>query len=74
MLSEFERVRLVTDLPRNGLTRGATGTIVDIHHNPDAYMVEFTEGGKTVAVVAVNADQVERLHQEGRGARNIAAR
>ena len=78
MLAEFERVMLTTDLPDHGLREGATGTIVDVHHNPDAYLVEFTADGTTVAVVAVRADQVQRLRDAGRmrnrRAGNVAAR
>jgi len=78
MFDEFERVMLTTDLPDRGLREGATGTIVDVHRNPDAYMVEFTANGETIAVVAVNADQVRRVtgskRPMPRRAGNVAAR
>lgn len=72
MLDEFERVMLTTDLPDCGLREGATGTIVDVHHNPDTYLVEFTHDGKTIGVVAVKADQVRRINTRARG--SMAAR
>lgn len=77
MLEEFSRVALTSDMPERGLRVGATGTIVDVHTNPDAYMVEFTANGRTLAIVAVRPDQVRQLTRNERAAarhRGIAAR
>lgn len=77
MLEEFTRVELVTNIPEHGLYRGATGTIVDMHRDPDAYLVEFTAGGKTVAIVSVRPEQVRALVSDApvpARARNVAAR
>jgi Domain of unknown function (DUF4926) len=46
----FDVVRLTTDLPEDGLTAGAEGTIIEVYEKPEpAYEVEFTDG-TTVAV------------------------
>jgi 3-deoxy-D-arabino-heptulosonate 7-phosphate (DAHP) synthase len=46
----FDVVRLIGDLPEDGLRAGAEGTIVEVHEKPEpAYEVEFADG-TTVAV------------------------
>ena len=51
MIEELEVVALTRDLPKHGLVRGDTGTVV--HRFPDgaAFLVEFVHAdGTTVAV------------------------
>ena len=72
MMNEFDRVALIADMPERGLHKGATGTIVDVHRNPEAYLIEFTANGETIAVVSVNANQVERIQAHVQ--RGVAAR
>lgn len=41
----FDVVRLVVDLPEEGLRVGDEGTIVEVYETPEpAYEVEFTDG------------------------------
>jgi hypothetical protein len=64
----FDVVRLLVDVPSEGLHRGDVGTIVSLHCDPapKAYEVEFTdERGRTVAQLALGAEQVELLGQHG---------
>ena len=57
-------VALLEDLPEEGLIRGQVGTVVD-SWSPGVYEVEFCDdNGKTYAMVALNADQLMRLHHE----------
>jgi hypothetical protein len=57
-------VALLEDLPEHRLVRGQVGTVVG-NWAPDIYEVEFVdEGGKTFAMVAVNSEQMIRLHYE----------
>jgi hypothetical protein len=56
----FDVVRLETDLPEYGLSRGAEGVVVELYDNPTtAYEVEFTDSdGRTQATIALLPDQV----------------
>ncbi len=46
----FDVVRLIADLPEEGLQSGSEGTIIEVYEKPEpAYEVEFTDG-TTVAV------------------------
>ena len=57
-------VALLQDLPEDGLVRGQVGTVVETWA-PDVYEVEFCDdNGKTYAMVALNAEQLMRLHHE----------
>ena len=59
MLKEHERIVLTQDLPEEGLTVGAVGTIVHVHRNGEAFEVKFlTAVGDTEAVATVLASQV----------------
>ena len=50
--NELDAVALTCDLPACGLVRGDVGTVVLIHHNGEAYEVEFVGyDGHTVALV-----------------------
>ena len=56
----YDVVQLAVDLPDEGLTSGAIGTIVDIYSSPNvAYEVEFTDDeGRTVAMLALLPEQI----------------
>ena len=57
----YDTVRLLVDLPAEGLAAGATGAVVHVFDRPNlAYEVEFTdEEGRTVAQVPLTSDQLE---------------
>jgi len=57
-------VALLEDLPEQGLVRGQVGTVVE-NWAPGVYEVEFCDdSGRTYALVALNADQLMKLHHE----------
>jgi hypothetical protein len=57
-------VALLQDLPDQGLVRGQVGTVVE-DWAPGVYEVEFADdNGKTYAMVALEAEQLMRLHHE----------
>ena len=57
-------VALLEDLPAEGLVRGQVGTVVETWA-PGVYEVEFCDGnGRAYAMVALNAEQLMRLHHE----------
>jgi hypothetical protein len=62
-------VRLVADLPEEGLRAGIAGTVVEIFEQPTvAYEVEFTDDdGRTVAQVALRPEQIELVAADGTG-------
>ncbi len=56
----FDVVRLAVDLPGEGLRAGAVGAVVDIHEQPVAYEVEFTDtAGHTTALLALRPEQLQ---------------
>ena len=59
----FDLVRLVVDLPAEGLTAGKVGTVVEVFEHPaTAYEVEFADDdGRTVAELALLPTQIERV-------------
>ena len=62
MLSEHDRVVLVTNLPQYRLVAGDIGTVVFVHRNRAGYEVEFVAlDGETVAVVSLDATQVRPI-------------
>ena len=57
-------VALLADLLEQGLVRGQVGTVVEVLA-PGVYEVDFCDGdGRTYATVALNADQLLRLHHQ----------
>ena len=53
----FDVIELLVDLPEHNLRPGVQGAIVHCHSD-DTYEVEFTnEGGETVALCPLSADQ-----------------
>jgi Domain of unknown function (DUF4926) len=59
-MEQFDVVALTSDLPEEGLTAGAVGTIVEVFHEPNlAYEVEFSDAaGRTLALATLQADQL----------------
>lgn len=56
MMNELDLAALTRPLPEHGLDAGAVGTVVMVHDDGKGYTLEFiTFGGKTVAVVTVDA-------------------
>ena len=58
-LREHDRVVLLTDVPRDELRAGSTGTIVHVHDAGAAYEVEFV--GRDNRVVTLENKQVRPL-------------
>ncbi|WP_433271629.1 DUF4926 domain-containing protein [Actinosynnema sp. CS-041913] len=55
----FEVVELAVDLPEDGLSAGAIGTIVDEYPDSGKYEVEFADdNGRTIALTALRSDQI----------------
>jgi hypothetical protein len=56
----YDLIELVADLPDEGLSAGAVGTVVHIFDAPNlAYEVEFTDhDGRTLAQVPLTPDQI----------------
>ena len=74
-MKEHERIVLKTPVPAEGLEAGDVGTVVHVYGDGKAYEVEFlTLGGRTAAVVTVEALQVRPVGQrEITHARELAA-
>ena len=67
MIPEFERARLLVDLPQHGLSAGAVGVVVHVFQAGAGYSLEFfTPAGETHAVATVPARQVIPLPAESR--------
>ena len=62
MISEHSLVVLDCDPPHNKLNRGDVGTVVHVYKDGRGYEVEFVDGGgRTVALVTVDADDVRPI-------------
>ena len=63
MFSEYDVVRLASDLDGCGLQAGTQGTIVMVYPvDPPEYEVEFVDPvGRTLAVATVSGRQIERV-------------
>ena len=63
---------LVSDLPERKLKRGEVGTVVEILA-PDVFEVEFSDDeGETYAELALRADQLIGLHNQGEKLKIVA--
>lgn len=61
-LELLSEVALLRDLPEHGLVRGQVGTVVEML-SPEAAEVEFVDDeGRTYATVALQSDELIRLH------------
>lgn len=64
MLKELDTVVLTVDLPEQHLTSGDLGAIVVVHHNGEAYEVEFVAtDGSTVAVETLYPAQLRKASE-----------
>lgn len=62
---EFACVELLTDLPEKGLEVGASGAVVTIHNDGEAYDVEFMdEHGQTIVVTTVGPELLREAARE----------
>ena len=62
MIKEHDRIVLLKDLPEDGLQAGDVGTVVHIHHQGEAFEVEFmTLDGGTVAVITLLSSQIRAV-------------
>ena len=68
----LDTVALVDDLPERKLKRGEVGTVVEILA-PDVFEVEFSDDeGQTYAELALRAEQLIALHNQGEALRIVA--
>ena len=62
MISEHSLVVLDCDPPHDKLNRRDVGTVVHVYKDGRGYEVEFVDGGgRTVALVTVDADDVRPI-------------
>jgi hypothetical protein len=62
MIAEHSLVVLDCDPPHDKLDRGDVGTVVHVYKDGRGYEVEFVDGGgRTVALVTVDADDVRPI-------------
>jgi hypothetical protein len=59
----YDLVRLMVDLPDEGLSAGAVGAVVHVFEEPSlAYEVEFAdEHGRTIAQLPLTAGQIQKV-------------
>lgn len=68
----LDTVALINDLSERKLQRGEVGTVVEILA-PDVFEVEFSdEDGQTYAELALRADQIIVLHNQGERLKIVA--
>ncbi len=68
----LDTVALLRDLPSRNLKRGEVGAVVEILA-PDVYEVEFCDDeGQTYATLALRADQLMVLHNQGEAMKIVA--
>ena len=68
----LDTVALVDDVPERELKRGEVGTVVEILAS-DVFEVEFSDDeGQTHAELALRADQIIALHNQGEKLKIVA--
>ena len=68
----LDTVALADDLPDRKLKRGEVGTVVEILA-PEVFEVEFSDDdGQTYAELAIRADQLIALHNQGEKLKIVA--
>jgi hypothetical protein len=68
----LDTVALVDDVPERELKRGEVGTVVEILAS-DVFEVEFSDDeGQTYAELALRADQIIALHNQGEKLKIVA--
>ncbi len=64
MIKEHDRVILTNDLPTEGLQAGDVGTVIHVHHEGEAFEVEFlTLHGETAAIATLPASHIRPVTQ-----------
>ena len=62
MFKEHDLIVLTSDIPQKGLKSGDVGTIVHVHTDDQAYVVEFTTlEGDTAAIATVLPSQARTI-------------
>ncbi len=65
MIKEHDRIVLENDLPEEGFEAGDVGTVIHVHHQGEAFEVEFmTLSGDTVGIVTLPASQVRAVSKK----------
>jgi hypothetical protein len=65
MITEFEQVVLVEDVPAHHLKAGDVGTVVDITPNKKQLTLEFFNfEGDTIAVVPITPSQIRPVRSD----------
>ena len=63
-INSLDVVALLKELPLQNLLRGQIGTIVEKYTETD-FEVEFSDyGGKTIAIVLLNTEDIMLLHNQ----------
>lgn len=57
-IQEFERVRVTRPVSRYHLSKGAIGTVLEVHADGQAFEVEFPELEETDITATLNADEI----------------
>jgi photosystem II stability/assembly factor-like uncharacterized protein len=62
-IKNFDRIILTVDLPKEGLTVGDVGVVVDTYEGGKVFEVEFMtlDGSNTIAVVTLESTQVRAI-------------
>ena len=62
MIKEHDRVVLLKDLPKERLQKDDVGTVIHVHHQGEAFEVEFlTLNGETAAVAIISSSDVRSV-------------
>lgn len=65
MIKELDRVVLKTNIVEERLEAGDVGTVVHVHRNGEAFIIEFfTLEGDTYSVTTVPASQIRPVNKQ----------
>lgn len=63
-INNLDVVALLNELPQQNLLRGQIGTVIEKYTETD-FEVEFSDnGGKTIAMVLLNTEDIMLLHNQ----------
>jgi hypothetical protein len=63
-INSLDVVALLNELPQQNLLRGQIGTVIEKYTETD-FEVEFSDnGGKTIAMVLLNTENIMLLHNQ----------
>lgn len=63
-INNLDVVALLNELPQQNLLRGQIGTVIEKYTETD-FEVEFSDnGGKTIAMVLLNTENIMLLHNQ----------